>query len=76
MSSNSLRRVAMHALLQVAADAEAPANARQSAARTILEVVGDIGRGSVSLRDRELRDLTELTPEELAAELAEAERNS
>ena len=76
MSSASLRRIAIHALLQVAANPDAPAAARASSSRTILEAIGDLGRGSVSIRDKEARDLTELTPEELQAELEAAAKYS
>lgn len=72
MSTRSIRAVALNALLDVASDQEAPAAARQAAARSLLELVGDLGRGSVSMRERELRDLTELSPEELQAELEAA----
>ena len=76
MKSFSIRRVAVHALLEVAGSPESPAAARQAAARSLLELVGDLGRGSVSMKERELRDLTELTPEELKAELERAKSDS
>lgn len=73
MSVSAIRKVAVHALLQVAAGAETPAAARGAAARSLLELVGDLGPRSTPLREREARDLTELSPEELAAELRELE---
>ena len=76
MSSRSVRVVALNALLDVAGNPEAPAAARQAAARSLLELTGDLGRGSVSMRERELRDLTELSPDEIRAELEAARRSS
>lgn len=73
MNIEALRSAALAALFEIATDREAPASARASVSRTLLEAIGDIGRGSVSLRDKDLRDLSELSPEELQAEI---ERNS
>ena len=47
-------------------DADAPASARIAAARTSLELAGDIGKHSQSQRDYE-QNLAEMTPEELSA---------
>ena len=70
MSVQSVRKIATSALLQVAADPEAPASARSQAARSLLELIGDLGAKASPLKDREAADLTQLTPDELAAELA------
>lgn len=69
MSVASVRRVATSALLQVAADAEAPASARAQAARSLLELIGDLGAKAAPLKEREAADLTQLSPDELRAEL-------
>jgi hypothetical protein len=69
MNIEALRLAALSALYGIANDPDAPASARASVARTLLEAIGDIGRGSVSLRDKDLRDLSELSPEELQAEI-------
>jgi len=47
-------------------DTEAPASARIAAARTSLELAGDIGKHSQSQRNYE-QNLAEMTPEELSA---------
>ena len=47
-------------------DFDAPASARIAAARTSLELAGDIGKHSVANRNQD-RSLAEMTPEELSA---------
>ena len=47
-------------------DTDAPASARIAAARTPLELAGDIGKHSQSQRNYE-QNLAEMTPEELSA---------
>ena len=47
-------------------DTDAPASARIAAARTALELAGDIGKHSQSQRNYE-QNLAEMTPEELSA---------
>ena len=47
-------------------DTEAPASARIAAARTSLELAGDIGKHSQSQRNYE-QNLAEMTPVELSA---------
>ena len=47
-------------------DMDAPASARIAAARTSLELAGDIGKHSVVNRNQD-RSLAEMTPEELSA---------
>jgi hypothetical protein len=53
-------------LKEVMEDTEAPASARIAAARTSLELAGDIGKHSQSQRNYE-QNLAEMTPEELSA---------
>jgi hypothetical protein len=53
-------------LKDVMSDPEAPASARVAAARTALELAGDIGKHSQANRNQD-RNLAEMTPEELAA---------
>jgi len=53
-------------LKEVMEDADAPASARIAAARTSLELAGDIGKQSQSQRNYE-QNLAEMTPEELSA---------
>ena len=53
-------------LRDVMSDPEAPASARVAAARTALELAGDIGKHSQANRNQD-RNLAEMTPEELAA---------
>ena len=47
-------------------DTDAPATARIAAARTSLQLAGDIGKHSQSQRNYE-QNLAEMTPEELSA---------
>jgi len=47
-------------------DNDAPASARIAAARTSLELAGDIGKHSQSQRNYD-QNLAEMTPEELSA---------
>ena len=53
-------------LKDVMSDPEAPASARVAAARTALELAGDIGKHSQANRNQD-RNLAEMTPDELAA---------
>lgn len=69
-ASERIRRVAVSALLDIAADGEAPASARAQAATALLGLVGDLGAKAVPLKARELEDLTQLSPDELRAEIA------
>ena len=56
----------MQTLKEVMGDTDAPASARIAAARTSLELAGDIGKHSQSQRNYE-QNLAEMTPEELSA---------
>ena len=57
---------AVQTLKAVMGDREAPASARVAAARTSLELAGDIGKHSQANRNQD-RNLAEMTPDELAA---------
>ena len=61
-----LATTAVKTLKEVMEDMDAPASARISAARTSLELAGDIGKHSVANRNQD-RSLAEMTPEELSA---------
>ena len=61
-----LASTAVKTLKEVMEDTEAPASARIAAARTSLELAGDIGKHSQSKRNYE-QNLAEMTPEELSA---------
>ena len=61
-----LASTAVQTLKEVMEDTDAPASARIAAARTSLELAGDIGKHSQSQRNYE-QNLAEMTPEELSA---------
>jgi hypothetical protein len=61
-----LASTAVQTLKEVMEDNDAPASARIAAARTSLELAGDIGKHSQSQRNYE-QNLAEMTPEELSA---------
>ena len=61
-----LASTAVKTLKEVMEDTEAPASARIAAARTSLELAGDIGKHLQSQRNFE-QNLAEMTPEELSA---------
>lgn len=62
--SGELANIATGTLRSILTDHEAPASARVQAARTVLEMSGDIGKAKRS--DDEDRPLSEMTAEELA----------
>ena len=61
-----LASTAVNTLKEVMEDKDAPASARIAAARTSLELAGDIGKHSQSQRNYE-QNLAEMTPAELSA---------
>ena len=63
---SDLASTAVQTLKEVMEDTDAPASARIAAARTSLELAGDIGKHSQSQRNYE-QNLAEMTPEELSA---------
>ena len=67
-SKDELRQIALHALVEVADDGDAPAAARAAAARTILESLGDIGRLQEVARASE-KPLTEMSAKEVQEEI-------
>ena len=63
---SDLASTAVQTLKEVMQDTDAPASARIAAARTSLELAGDIGKHSQSQRNYE-QNLADMTPEELSA---------
>lgn len=68
-SKDAIREIAITALLDVAADDEAPAAARAAASRTLLETLGDIGRLQELARTAE-KPLVDMSSRELDEEIA------
>lgn len=68
--SDYLRTVALAALVEVASDADAPAAARAAASRTLMESIGAIGRLQDLGRLTDERNAVEMTPQEIAEEIA------
>lgn len=62
--SGELANIATGTLRHILTDSEAPASARVQAARTVLEMSGDIGKAK--RQDDDDRPLSEMTAEELA----------
>ena len=58
-----MARVATATIREIMLDADAPASARVSAARTTLELAGDLGRKD---EQGNIKQLSELTPDELS----------
>ena len=75
MSEESDRDLAVKTLREICSDLEAPKQAKATAARTLLELVGEIGKLQ-SEKPRDTRALHELTREELDAEIARASKTS
>lgn len=73
----NLATVAAHTLRAVMEDDQAPASARVAAARTVLEITRELGRRQDG-GDGPVRQLHEMTPEELSALIDkwESERSS
>jgi len=69
LDSDSLRTAALKTLKGVAEDAAAPAAARASAARTLLEAIGAIGRMQDTRRLDDDRSATEMSPTEINDEI-------
>ena len=64
-----LKDLALQTLRAVCSDQEAPAAAKAGAARTILELIGEIGRNSTGAGDISSKSLSELTSAELDEEI-------
>jgi hypothetical protein len=67
---DEIKDIAMNALLSVAEDTQAPAAARAAASRTMLEVIGAIGRNQDLAKLDERRSLAEMSPAEINDEIA------
>ena len=67
--STSLEEIALSALKAVAGDPSAPAAARASAARTLLEAAGMIGRHAPEPSQSQAKATNELTKAELLEEV-------
>jgi len=74
MSEESDRDLAVKTLREICSDFDAPKQAKATAARTLLELVGEIGKLQ-SEKPRDTRALHELTREELDAEITRASRS-
>jgi hypothetical protein len=70
LSIETIRTSALEALLAVANDPLAPSAARAAASRTLLESIGAIGRLQDSRRLDETRAGAEMSPTEIAEEIA------
>ncbi len=68
----AIRALAIDTLQGVCDDRKAPANARAMAARTLLELLGEIGRLQEQ-KPSDTKSLHEMTPKELDAEIARLE---
>ena len=74
MSIENDRELALKTLREICEKSDAPAQAKSSAARTILEMLGDIGRLQEQKKDSENKLLSEMTKYELDAEIAKIAR--
>ena len=70
MSVETDRELALKTLREICEKSDAPAQAKSSAARTILEMLGDIGRLQETKKDLQNKALSEMTKNELDAEIA------
>ncbi len=69
LSELTNKDLAIAVLREVAADRAAPAQSRQAAARSIAEIVGLLGKNAVEASDSETKSLSELSVQELDAEI-------
>jgi len=67
---SELKVLAIATLASVCDDPEAPAAAKSGAARTILELLGEIGRNSQGSSDTSTKSLSDMSSAELDAEIA------
>lgn len=72
---DTVREIAQKALLGIASDANAPAAARASAARTLLEMEGAIGRNQSPQAPTDDKPLSSLSRADLEAELSRLQGN-
>ena len=74
-TAETIKGVALGALLEVAANAAAPAAARAAAARTMLEAIGAIGRlQDLARLDESKRSAAEMSSEEITNEISRLSR--
>jgi hypothetical protein len=74
-TAETIKGVALGALLEVAANAAAPAAARAAAARTMLEAIGAIGRlQDLAKLDESKRSAAEMSAEDIANEIGRLSR--
>jgi hypothetical protein len=73
--SDTVRDIAQQALVEIASDPDAPSAARASAARTLLEMEGAIGRNQTPPSVTEDRPLSSLSRADLEAELSRLQGN-
>jgi hypothetical protein len=64
------KELAVETLRLICEDIDAPKQARASAARTLLELSGDIGKLQSETKTKQNKSLSELTKSELDAEIA------
>ena len=74
MTIESDRELALKTLREICEKESAPAQAKAGAARTILEMLGDIGRLQEQKKDNENKLLSEMSKSELDAEIAKIAR--
>ena len=74
MTIESDRELALKTLREICEKSDAPAQAKAGAARTILEMLGDIGRLQEQKKDNENKLLSEMSKSELDAEIAKIAR--
>ena len=74
MTIESDRELALKTLREICENSNAPAQSKASAARTILEVLGDIGRLQEIKKDSENKLLSEMSKSELDLEIAKIAR--
>jgi hypothetical protein len=65
MYQTDLASLAAHTLKNVMKDVDAPASAKVSAARTALELAGDLGKNAIDQANG--KSLAEMSPEELGS---------
>ena len=70
MKSNQDRTLAIKTLREICNNINAPQQAKATAARTLLEMLGDIGRLQQEKKDRETKALHALSKRELDEEIA------
>ena len=74
MTIESDRELALKTLREICEKSDAPAQAKAGAARTILEMLGDIGRLQEQKKDSENKLLSEMSKSELDQEIAKIAR--